>query len=304
MSIIQNHAGICLTKSKLQLVEIGYRDDAYTLENVDEEFFKDFWEPNLKDTQLINILQNSFDEISLRHKLNSHFVSFTLPHEVFKVAELPFESTLLSSDLDDHLKWELATLFPKYDKDDFVVRTISKSINRNGSVNLIVVGLLKQYLKTVHQFCLRNNLALKYVDNMHTAATSLLQLFAEPDKKYLSLYLSESNFSIIITSGITPVFFRIYNINSSLDLDPKLKDVLEEIREKVIDFGEIDRFIMTGEPVPRHILPRIEVYFDITFRKLKPFENLSVSSPVMESEAYLTKSNTYTAAAGAAFRML
>ncbi len=41
MSILQDHAGINITGSKLQLVELNFENDRLLLENVDEENFSE-----------------------------------------------------------------------------------------------------------------------------------------------------------------------------------------------------------------------------------------------------------------------
>ncbi|MEW6703168.1 MAG: hypothetical protein AB1298_10700, partial [Bacteroidota bacterium] len=62
--MFKNHVGINLTESKLQLVEICYKEDSFFLENVDQSVLNEILTPSLAENKIINALQNSFDKIT------------------------------------------------------------------------------------------------------------------------------------------------------------------------------------------------------------------------------------------------
>jgi Tfp pilus assembly PilM family ATPase len=112
MSLYKNHAGFQISNSKLRLVEVCNKGDIFSLENVDEEFFFDFLNFNDKETKLISILQNAFNEITLRNQLTSNIVSFTLPSNLFTILDIPYDDALTKKDLQEHINWELSLLMP------------------------------------------------------------------------------------------------------------------------------------------------------------------------------------------------
>ncbi|HSD63032.1 MAG TPA: hypothetical protein VLB50_04510, partial [Ignavibacteriaceae bacterium] len=100
MTGFENHLGFTISSSKLQVVEIVRKEDEFVLENIDEAFFND--SINLetdKETKISAMLQGALDEIILRNAFQSSTASFSLPLELFKVIQVPYDNTLLHHDL-------------------------------------------------------------------------------------------------------------------------------------------------------------------------------------------------------------
>jgi Tfp pilus assembly PilM family ATPase len=95
-----NHAGFNITSSKIQLVEINYKESGYILQNIDEVYFDERLKLSEdKETKVLSVLQAAFNEILLRNQLKSKTASFTLPPEIFYNIQIPYDNTLLSQDL-------------------------------------------------------------------------------------------------------------------------------------------------------------------------------------------------------------
>ena len=208
MSFFKNHAGFNITGAKLQLVEVDYKESdshaGFFLENVDEEFFTEFWDLSFTETKIINILQNAFNEIILRKPLQTNFISFSLPNNFFKIFQLPVDSKITDLDLREHLKWELTVLYPDCDPENFIIRHTENIDFTNKKIKQAVVfAALKKYLKIVHKFSVRNNLVLKYADNAHVTADTFLQ-----SKSAVSILLDEKIFSLSVLKNKNLQFFK------------------------------------------------------------------------------------------------
>ena len=100
MAGFENHIGFTISGSKLQLVEIIYKDRQFILDKVDEAYFN---EPiNMetdKETKIDSLLQGAFNEILIKRPLKSSFASFALPFELFHIMQVPYDNTLLTRTL-------------------------------------------------------------------------------------------------------------------------------------------------------------------------------------------------------------
>ncbi|MDO8551052.1 MAG: hypothetical protein Q7S39_13005, partial [Ignavibacteria bacterium] len=150
-----NHAGFNITSSRIQLVEINYKNSQFILQNLDEVYFDERLKLSEdKETKIISVLQAAFNEILIRNRINSKAASFTLPPEIFYTVQLPFDNTLLYQDLIEELKWHLSILFPYVFINDLVIQHIEIPKNRIIDRDTILVSALKRkYLHWLKYFC-------------------------------------------------------------------------------------------------------------------------------------------------------
>ncbi len=307
MALFHNHAGFNITGNKLQLVEVNYKNNNFYLENIDEEYFDEFFDLSNKETKLISILQSAFDKLTTRKSLNCSHISFALPHDFFKIVELPFDGVLTSKDLKDHFKWELSILFPSFDKDDFIVQHIEISDTRSpGMKKALVIALLKPYLKIIHKFCVRNNSLLKYVDNAHVATNSILFLekTSQNNYTYLSVYVSEKKVSLMLLKGNVPFYFKIYSKINTSEISTKLLSELENLKKIDINFDLIKQSYIAGEDVSNDLHLQLSDELKLQFIKVNPFLKISTKSNIQHNAFLNEKFNSFTAAAGIAFRLI
>src|SRR4030042_5738484 len=212
MPIFQSHAGFCITRNKLQLVEIDYRKENFYLENVDEEPFGEEIDSSNRESKFINILQNAYKALSVRKSLNTQNVSFALQHDFFKIIEIPFDNTLTERDLIEHFNWELQLLFPSEIPNDYFVQyvDVDKS-NLRKEKYAIILAINRQLLNLINKFCFKNNLVLRLADNIHFATNVFITLDNQSVKNevYLSILIEEKEFSVIIMDEQIPIHFSV-----------------------------------------------------------------------------------------------
>ena len=93
--MFNNHAGINLTESKLQLVEICYKEDSFYLENVNQSVHFESLTPDFPESKIISILQESFNKLTKKKPLASKNISFALPNNFFNIFEVPFLNNIV-----------------------------------------------------------------------------------------------------------------------------------------------------------------------------------------------------------------
>ncbi|MBI9070993.1 MAG: hypothetical protein JEY94_05310 [Melioribacteraceae bacterium] len=304
MSLYQNHIGLSFSCSKLQLVEVNYNENSFYLENVDEEYFNEFINLDSKETQVISILQNAFNELQLRKPIKGKAVSITLPNEFFKIVEIPYEKTLIPNDLKDMFKWNLSILYPDLNTDDFVVQHIDIK-NGNVGSSAIVIGVNRRYLKALHKFCVRNNLVLKYIDNAHIASNAyLLKEKISAKDILLSIYVSEKNLSVMLLKDKKPIYFTSYGFDNIAGTIPIISKSVSAFNKSGISTSSITSSFIAGENISDTLLKQIQETCGLPIVRFNPFNKIKAAPHLIENDNYSYKNNSYSAATGIALRII
>lgn len=306
MPLFESHAGFNITEDKLQIVELNY-SNKFLLENVDEEFFSENWNVNFSGQKFINILQNSFDQLILRKPLKTDLVSFSLPHQVFKIFEIPYDKTLVSNDLLEHYKWEISELFPDYSPDDFVIRAIE--VDKSGfreSKSVIIIAAQKSLLQHIHKFCVKNKLKLRFADNVHLAANSFVVIDNPKSKNdfFISLYTDSKSISLIASASNYPFFFKKLNLKDQSEIFDAILNLYDSVNNNGVDSSKALTNYIAGSFVDDLLLQKVKDEFDISLVKFNPFANINLSDEIDKDFLQSIDYKSFTAAAGIALRMI
>lgn len=304
--MFENHSGINLGETKLQLVELSYKNNLFCLENVDQSIFKENITPDAGEAKLIAAIQESFNKITSRKLLNSKFVSFTLPNNFFNIFEIPFDHSLTRKDLLQHFRWEISMLFPNEDCENFFIQHIevNKSSVRQES-KAIVFALRKDIVKTIHKFCLTNNLELKFVDNAHLASNAFLYTDRSLVRGEIvfSLYIDHRCSSFTAIEGINPFYFKVLNAEGT-DIFDEINLIKKDLTELKMDFDKVKEIIFYGQSITSEFEERITEKFSLPLKKINPFEKLLVEDKMKKNPHYSVQFNSFSAATGIAIRII
>ena len=306
MTRYQNHAGIHISTNKLQIVEVNSIDNNFILENVGEEYFSDFFSFEEKETKLVTILQNAYNEITLRHKLESSFISFTLPTTVFNIFDIPVEGALTKKDLEEHINWELSILVPEIETSSLAVQLIKLNESKlRKSNNLIVIAIKKSILKMLDKFAVRNNMKLRFVDNEHLSANNILyqQNKFDPASVYITMMVKENYFSLVLIENKSPVYFTTRMYKSSSEFTDLFKSELKKLSLRLDGDSEINDSYIFGD-YPDLLLENITKVTGLTFQPVNPFIRIRFGSNVLNSDDIISQAAKYNSAAGMAFRLV
>lgn len=306
MALFENHAGLNLTADKLQLVEVIHKENNFYLENVDEIKHDDFDE-SAKVAEIINVLQNSFQQIISKKPLQSANVSFSLGHDFFKIAQIPYESTLLKQDLVDYLKYEFDVLFPQCNQDDYILRHFE--VNREGIINnntLILVAVRRKIVEVIHKFCQSNNLVLKNIDNVHIASNSFILLDNIGSRKeiYCSILVDGDYVSIIGLDEKHPMYFRVRKIKDPLDMKTQIREELDHLMQVGVSTRAISKCYVGGDLADDNFMTMFRDNFDINLIRYNPLDKTRVAPHLFESDLFKENYHCFTAASGMALRMI
>ncbi len=303
----ENHAGFSITNSKLQIVEINFKDNNYVLENVDEVYFNEKLNlQNDKETKIIALIQNAFNELILKKPLKSNKVSFSLPFESFLTMQVPYDNTLLHQDLLDEFKWELSVLYPYISTSDLVIQyhEIEKNILNNTDTAL-VFAVPRKYLRILNDFCRQNKLKLKFVDHTHITSEKALSVTNNLTDKgiVLSIYLNYNYFSIIFSVRGKLVYHNVIAYDDAAEIPSLIMNEIDSNKIIKIDRGLINSGFITGEDISGSFASALGELLNIDLIRFNPFDKVRPVSHLLNNKYFLEKNNSFSPAAGIAYRL-
>jgi Tfp pilus assembly PilM family ATPase len=303
--VFNDHAGINLTESKLQIVEICYKNDSFYLENVDQIVHSEPLIPDMPEDNFIKIIQDSFNKIQNKKPLATSKISFALPNNFFKIFEVPYEDSLVKKDLNEHFRWELSVLYANYDKSNFYIQHIEvDKSNVRQEKKAIILAIEKNCVSYINKFCQRNNLELKYIDNVHLASNAFLYLNKnQPHEISLSIYIDQKFSSISAMEGVSPFYFKVLNPSVS-NIFEELTSAVNKLNEFNITLKDFQQVLLYGQDITDNFENKLKDFFGLPLKKINPFERLKKEETMLKNPYLRVKSNSFTAAAGIAIRII
>lgn len=307
MAGFENHAGFNISSSKLQVVEVNYVGNQFRLVNVDEAYFNDPIDfDSDKDTKIGALLQGAYDELLIKKALNCSSVSFTLPFELFNIMQVPYDNTLLFQDLVDEFKWEFSVLYPFISVKNLVLQfyEVEKNIF-NDSGSAIVFGIQRRFLQLMENFSKKNNLKLRFVDNIHIAAERSLSVSNALVYKGLTLSIHFNNryLSILFAFNGKPLYFKVIQLNDASEIPDHLIREISESHNLRIEKSQIEAAFISGDEISGSVVQALKKVSGLDFILFNPFDKIRPSTDLYENKYYLDKYNSFSSAAGIAFRL-
>lgn len=306
MLLFQNNAGFNITKSKLQLVEVNYTENDFYLENVDEEYFSDFIDSSIKETKFISILQSAFNSLVLRNPLKSNFVSFSLPYEFFKIVTIPFDNTLIESDLKEYVEWEFSLLFPQCYQNEYTLRYVKiDNSDLLGKNKIIIYAVEKRILKLLHKFAIKNNITIKFVDNVHLSANSIILSDSEFSKlqNSVSIYLTDDSVNLMLLEGANPVYLQSFSYSNINDLVTAFSNGFNALQKVNVDSGLFHKAYIFTDSVSDAIIEQVKTKLNVNLLRLNPFEQILQNPTIKENEITQKKLLMFSSALGTVLRI-
>lgn len=302
-----NHLGFNISSSKLQVVEVNYVGEQFRLVNVDEAYFNDPIDfENDKETKIGALLQGAFDELLIKKNFNSNSASFTLPFELFHSMQMPYDTTLLYQDLLDEFKWELSVIYPFISTKNLVLQYFEIDKGPfNETSSALVFAIQRRYLQMLDGFCKRNNLKLKFIDNLHIAAERSLSVSNAIVYKglTLSVYFNNKFLSLFFAFNGKPLYFKVIPLNDASEITDHLIKETSHTSILNVDRSQIEAAFISGDEISPTVVTTLKKVLGLDFIAFNPFDKIRPMPDLYESKLYLEKFNSFSSAAGIAFRI-
>ena len=307
MNGFQRCAGINITASRLQFVEVEKESDQLVVSNIGQTFisppinFEDLVEVNIQ-----NQLQTAFDEIKIRNPVNSTISSFTLPPELFITIQLPYDANLDQKEIREEFNWEVSQLFPYIPIDDLAIKfyELEKGL-LPGKNNALVVALNKKYLLLIKYFCLKNNLTPRLVDNASITANSFLNTSSAAEKESVTVNIFNSRHSLTLFVNIfsKPVYVKVFQKRDD-GIISRIIEVLTQDNFRNVLSNPLRKAVLSGEDIGADSLSELQNVTSLEFKKFQPFDLLRFKAGLQNTDISEEHYNTFTSAAGIASRFI
>lgn len=322
MLVNKNRIGFNVSKSKLQLIEIVKQNNEFYIENIDESYFNVLLNFNEdKETKILSNLQLAFNDLNLKNNLKSQIASFSLSPHFFYIYQTPYENSLLSKDLLKEIKWEFSILYPFLNSNDFIFQFYEVEKNPLKTENtMIVLAINKKSVNVISNFCKSNNLKLSTIDYAHFASDLTFpvgisqrgmptdsQSFASLELQnslVLSLYFSDNILSIELLYNRKPIFLEVIPVPDISKINQIINENLFYRDDINLEKKNISQVFITGENLTKNFVNYLEKNLEKKFNLFNPLSFVKAKSQVIKNINYLEKNNSFSSAAGIAYRML
>jgi len=304
MNGIKGCAGINVTSSRLQIVEIEKESDKLLVTNIGQTFISpsiNFEEQD--ETALASKLQTAFDEINIQNPINSKVVSFTLPPELFITIQLPYDNNLIQDEITEEFRWEISQLFPFLASEELAIKyyNLGKDI-LPGNNNALVIALNKKYLLLLKNFCAKNNLNPRLVDNASITANGFMNTyFTAQDSIYVNIYNSKSSITLFINISSKPAYVKVFQ-KTRIDFLDSIIKILSKDRIKNLLFKSTKYAFFFGDDIGTELQSEFQLKTGLEFVKFNPFKIVQFKPDVKDTGISSEQYSTFTAATGIAAR--
>lgn len=304
MDDLKRCVGINLTSSKLQFVEIEKKSDLLIVDNLGQSFLRP---PIIFDEQNEIVIQEqiqaAFDEIKIRTPLKSNTVSFTLPPELFITIQLPYDSNLNQAEIKEEFNWEISQLLPFISIDDLAVKFYELQEGLlPGKNNALIVALNKKYLMLIKNFCVKNYLTPKLVDNASITANSFINSFYNSrNGPTINIFNSRKSISLFINISSKPAFVKAFPKDDNEYVN-KIIDEISKINIRGVVKNNFNGAIFSGEDLESDLLSEIGRGTELVFEKLNPFEMIKFRQDFNDQQILSEQFSSFISATGIATR--
>lgn len=304
MNEFQRCVGLNLTTSKLQFVEIEKNNNHLLINNAGQTFVRPAIIFKEQDEIFIQQqLQAAFDELKIRNSISSNLVSFTLPPELFITLQLPYDENLSQAEVREEFIWEISQLFPFINYEDLATKFYElESSLLPAKRNALIVALNKKYLLLIKNFCLKNNLIPKLVDNSSITANSFINSFNSVNK-YVTIHLFNARDSITLFINISskPAYVKVFHKRNENYINRIIEEFSREIFKGIAN-STSKSAILSGEDLEGDLLSEIGRGTELVFEKFNPFEIIKFKADNQNKEIPPDHFSSFISATGVASR--
>jgi Tfp pilus assembly PilM family ATPase len=304
MNGTQRSVGFNITTSRLQFVEVEKVSDQINISNLGQSVVSPSINFDQKsEDEILLQLNSAFDELNLGDFASNSTASFTLPPELFITLQLPYESKLNHSEITEEFRWELSQLFPFIQSEDLAIKyyELRKGF-LHGENNALVVALNKKYLLLLKNFCAKNNMTPRLVDNASITSNLFINTFFSVHNSTVAhIYNSKGLFTIFINLSSKPAFVKTLS-KSEIDLtnltsNKVVTDTLRLIKEAKPDYSFI-----SGEEMDADLFSELQSATGLSFIQYNPFDAVKFKPELQNHEVPAKLYTSFISATGIAAR--
>jgi hypothetical protein len=232
------------------------------------------------------------------NRVQATSVSVALDTTLLFMNSLPIGQGLTRSEINDHVKWELAQFFPGVDPAEFITDVHILMEKTNGPFNeALSVSVRRPHASAVQKVLATLGLELNIVDADHFAAdTALRTNYPDTYRKYIALVgIKENRLDVSLMRNGTLESYRYLAVGSNQEL-------VQGIASLARRAPGIHSITAYGPYLDRDLLTQIRRGCPILVEALNPLRHVNVSDSLRLADHLTVPSYRFAAAVGVALR--
>ena len=103
--------------------------------------------------------------------------------------------------------------------------------------------------------------------------------------------------------GVSPFYFKVLNPSVS-NIFEELTGAVDKLNEFNITLKDFQQVLLYGQDITDNFESKLKDFFGLPLKKINPFERLKKEETMLTNPYLRVKSNSFTAAAGIAIRII
>jgi Tfp pilus assembly PilM family ATPase len=290
--------GISISGSGVQAVELERNGQTTTLLAIDE------WEntfpsgPTAGNGRGLREFERLFGKFARDHQIHSRKISIALDTAMLFMNSMPIEQGLTRSEINDHVKWELAQYFPQAEAARFITDVHILTERPNDRFNeALSVSVKRQDAVAVQKVVAALGLELYIVDADHFAADTALRInYPDTYRKYIALVgVKENRLDISLIRNGSLEAYKYVVVASN-------QEIIQGIAAVARKAPSIYSITAYGPYLDRELLTQIRRGCPILVEALNPLRHINVAESLRLAEHLTVPSYRFAAAVGVALR--
>jgi hypothetical protein len=223
---------------------------------------------------------------------------------MFITIQLPFDNNLQHNEVIEEFRWELSMLFPFQSADELGVKYYQLGKQTPpGSTLALVVAVNKNNLLFCKNFCKKNNITPRFVDNASVSANYLIcnNFRSENGSRSVNLFFSLSSVTLFINNFSKPFFVKVFSRSNENYLKAISAVLSDEMVFKRTANHDLKAYV-TGEDISEEIISKLNSATGLNFERFNPFDLFKIKNGIINSEFRIDNQTQFTPAVGIASR--
>ena len=119
----------------------------------------------------------------------------------------------------------------------------------------------------------------------------------------LSVYFNNKHLSLIFSMQGKPFYFSNFPLKGAGEIPAIIRNEITENQLLKISKNSIDTAFITGDSITDSVVQILRKALDIDFYYFNPFDKIKPNPVLYENNCYTEKNNSFSPAAGIAFRL-
>ncbi len=301
----QKYLGIHFVDESIYLIEMEHNRGDYMITAIDTmkcetNYFAEIEKFSPEHPDFLQKLLQDIKVLFSRSKTSAKKISCAIDSKNLFISEMPTDNSLSQDELEDHVRWEIATNLGAVDDREFSTDLITfAEVPEKGIHEKLIISVRRNFVWSMQQIAKALGLSLNIMDVDHLCAEPAL-LYNYPDLTHqtivsIGLKKNSLDFSIIRTGQC--VAYSSAEFAATREVIPIISELLNEYSHL-----KPAKAMVHGPLVGTELLRLFREQMPLPFEVADSFKKMKFSKQLRDGLKYRRLSHHFTPAVGIAMR--